>query len=269
MVVETGAELAICATCGTQFERGAPADCPICLDPRQYVPASGQAWTTQADLRAGHRNRLVPQGELTAVVTEPEFAIGQRALLVPDGDANLMWDCVTLFDAGAAAAIEARGGLSAIAISHPHYYAGMVEWARHFDCPIHLHAADREWIMRPDPHVELWAGDQKELGNGLTLINTGGHFDGATVLHWAGGSGGEGTLLVGDVCLPVPDRRYVCFLWSYPNRVPLPAAAVERIGAALAPLRYRNLHAAFLDTEVPDAEAVVERSLRRFVDAVS
>ena len=145
----------------------------------------------------------------------------------------------------------------------------MVEWARHFDCPIHLHAADREWIMRPDPRIELWDGERRELGNGLTLINTGGHFDGATVLHWAGGRDGEGTLLMGDICGVVPDRRYVTFLWSYPNRVPLPARAIERIGAALAPFPYANLHAAFWDTEVDDAEAVIERSIRRFVDAVS
>jgi GNAT superfamily N-acetyltransferase len=263
-------ELAICAACGTQFDRAVPESCPICRDPRQYVPAGGQVWTTGAALRGAHHNRIAAQGELTGVGSVPQVGIGQRALLVPDGArSNLMWDCITLFDLDTAAAIERRGGLSGIAISHPHYYAGMVEWARHFDCPIHLHAADREWIMRPDPRIELWDGERRELGNGLTLINTGGHFDGATVLHWAGGAGGEGTLLVGDVCLPVPDPRYVAFQWSYPNRVPLPAAAIERIAAALAPLRYRNLHAAFWDTEVDDAEAVIERSVRRFVDAVS
>ena len=264
------AELAICATCGTQFDRIAPPECPICRDPRQYVPATGQAWTTQAELRGAHHNRVAPQGELTGIVSVPRVAIGQRALLVPDGaGSNLMWDCITLFDLDTAAAIERRGGLSAIAISHPHYYAAMVEWARHFDCPIHLHAADREWIMRPDPLIELWDGERRELANGLTLINTGGHFDGATVLHWAGGSGGEGTLLMGDICGVVPDRRYVTFLWSYPNSVPLPARAIERIGAALAPFSYRTLHSAFWDTEVPDAEAVIARSVRRFVDAVT
>lgn len=262
-------ELAICVACGTQFDRVAPERCAICRDPRQYVPPSGQVWTNAGELRAGHHNRISAQGELTGVGTEPEFAIGQRALLVPDGaKSNLMWDCITDFDLDTAAAIERRGGLSGIAISHPHYYSGMVEWARHFDCPIHLHAADREWIMRSDPRIELWDGERRELGNGLILINTAGHFDGATVLHWAGGRDGAGTLLVGDICLPVPDRRFVTFLWSYPNRVPLPAVAIERIGAALDGFSYANLHAAFWDTEVDDAEAVIERSLRRFVDAV-
>ena len=33
--------------------------------------------------------------------------------------------------------IAGEGGLAAIAISHPHYYAAMVEWAHAFGCPIH------------------------------------------------------------------------------------------------------------------------------------
>ena len=52
----------------------------------------------------------------------------------------------------------------------------MVEWAQRFGCPIHLHAADAEWVMRPDPAIEHWDGETLELGHGLTLIRGGGHF---------------------------------------------------------------------------------------------
>jgi glyoxylase-like metal-dependent hydrolase (beta-lactamase superfamily II) len=114
---------------------------------------------------------------------EPWFAIGQRALLV-DG---VMWDCVHFLDEPAAAEIERRGGLRGIAISHPHYYTGIVVWAHRFDCPVYIHAADERWIMRPDPAIELWEGDVKELGEGLTLVRCGGHFAGGTVLHWEAG----------------------------------------------------------------------------------
>ena len=67
-----------------------------------------------------------------------------------------MWDCITCFDDEAAAEIERRGGLAAIAISHPHYYSGMADWAARFDCPVLLHADDAQWITRPDPAIELW-----------------------------------------------------------------------------------------------------------------
>ena len=48
----------LCTTCGTQFAPSAepPAACPICEDARQYVPPTGQRWTTPADLRRTHRN---------------------------------------------------------------------------------------------------------------------------------------------------------------------------------------------------------------------
>ena len=52
----------VCATCGVQFgESEAPPDaCPVCEDARQYVPESGQAWTTLEDLRRERRNELRP-----------------------------------------------------------------------------------------------------------------------------------------------------------------------------------------------------------------
>ena len=57
--------------------------------------------------------------------------------------------------------IEGLGGIDAIAISHPHFYTTMVEWARAFRVTDHLHAADEQWIMRSDPAIELWDGETK------------------------------------------------------------------------------------------------------------
>ena len=114
---------------------------------------------------------------------DPPFAIGERALLVPAGDRFVMWDCLPLVDDDTAGEIERRGGLAAIAISHPHYYTGMADWAHRFDCPVLLHADDRRWITRPDDAIELWEGETRDLGHGLTLIRCGGHFAGGTVLH--------------------------------------------------------------------------------------
>jgi glyoxylase-like metal-dependent hydrolase (beta-lactamase superfamily II) len=260
-------ECSICVACGTQFDASPapPERCPICEDPRQYVPSDGQRWTTLDELRVEHQNRIAPQGELTGIITEPHFAIGQRALLVPCGGRRFLWDCVALLDDASADEVDRRGGLRGVAISHPHYYTTMVEWAHRFDCPVYLHADDARWIMRPDESIELWRGDSLALGEGLTLVRCGGHFPGATVLHWEGGAGGRGTLLVGDVVAPVADRRYVTFMWSYPNYVPLPAQEIRRVGRALAPLRYEVLHGAFWGLERSDAKAVVERSLSRYL----
>jgi hypothetical protein len=56
----------------------------------------------------------------------------------------VLWDCGTVLTDAGIAEVRRRGGLSAIAISHPHYYSTMLEWSAAFgDVPIHLHADDR------------------------------------------------------------------------------------------------------------------------------
>jgi len=258
----------ICVACGTQYpdSREPPASCPICLDPRQYVPPGGQRWTTMTALREDHANAVRDEGGLVGIGTEPKFAIGQRALLVPYGASNLLWDCVTLLDDDTAAAVEARGGLGAIAISHPHYYSAMAEWAERFGCPIHLHAADAEWVMRPSPAVEHWDGETLDLGHGITLIRGGGHFRGGTMLHRAEG---DGALLTGDIIQVIPDRAHVGFMWSYPNLVPLPDAAVRAIAAAVEPFTFEALYGAWWSTVIPaGAKAIVRRSATRYSEAL-
>jgi glyoxylase-like metal-dependent hydrolase (beta-lactamase superfamily II) len=256
-----------CATCAAQFEPSAapPERCPICEDERQYVPVSGQRWTTPDELRERHRTELRVEGEFSAIGVEPRFAIGQRALLVPLGERLLMWDCIPLLDDAGATEVERRGGLAAIAISHPHYYSGMVEWARRFDCRVLLHAADARWITRPDPLVELWDGETRDLGHGVTLIRLGGHFAGGTVLHDAS----TGSLLSGDIVQVIPDRSHVGFMYSYPNLIPLPGATVAAMAAALEPYAFEAIYGAWWDTVIPrDGHAIVRRSAERYVRAV-
>jgi glyoxylase-like metal-dependent hydrolase (beta-lactamase superfamily II) len=256
-----------CETCGAQFTPSdAPPDrCPVCEDARQWVPADGQRWLTADELRSSHRNEIRRDGAYDGVGVEPYFAIGQRALLVPAGERFVLWDCVPVIDDDAAAEIARRGGLAAIAISHPHYYTGMVDWAHRFECPVYLHADDREWIMRPDPSIELWEGETRDLGYGLTLIRCGGHFVGGTVLHDAA----RGALLCGDIVQVIPDRGWVGFMYSYPNLIPLPAAAVERIADGLEPYAFDAIYGAWWDRLVPrDGKAIVRRSADRYVAAL-
>ena len=218
----------ICETCGTQFRdtETPPAGCPICLDERQYVGHGGQTWTTLDSLRRTHRTR-VEEAEpgLVGIGMEPRFAIGQRALLV-DG---LLWDCIPLVDDDAARAVEAAGGVHTIAISHPHYYGSMVEWAERFDARVLLHEADRAHIMRASDRIELWSGERYRIDDDLELIRLGGHFAGGTVCLWRRGADGRGALLSGDIVQVVADRDWVSFMYSYPNLIPLPASEVIRI----------------------------------------
>ena len=165
---------------------------PICEDERQYVPRAGQAWTTPAELSACHLNtwrRLEP--DMFEIHTQPDFAIGQRALLARTPAGNVLWDCIALLDNATVDLIKGLGGLAGIAISHPHYYTTCQDWAAAFACPVHLHAADRDWVMRSDPAIRFWHDDKLPLCPGVTLIRLGGHFPGATVMHWTTGPATE------------------------------------------------------------------------------
>jgi glyoxylase-like metal-dependent hydrolase (beta-lactamase superfamily II) len=261
----------ICTTCGTQYAESdlpLPA-CAICQGERQYVKVTGQQWTTQERLRLTNRNSIqFEEPGLISIGIDPPFAIGQRAFFLRSPNSNVLWDCLPLLDEAVVEMIRALGGVSAIAISHPHYYSSMVEWSRALgDVPIYLHSADRQWVMRADQAIIFWEGETRTLGEGLTLVRCGGHFEGGTVLHWAGG--GKGVLLSGDIIQVVPDRKHVSFMYSYPNYVPLPASAIERILKAVDPFEYDRVYGAFWGLTVErDGKAVVKQSADRYLQAI-
>ena len=102
----------ICTACGSQFapSEAPPERCPVCEDGRQYVPASGQGWTTLEAMRLRHTNgfrRHAP--DLYGIGTFPDFAIAQRALLVRTPAGNLLWDCVALLDEATVDLVRAVG----------------------------------------------------------------------------------------------------------------------------------------------------------------
>lgn len=263
----------ICSACGTQHTKSdhPPAACAVCQDERQYVKAAGQQWTTLEALRLTNRTSIkFEEPGLIGLGIDPPFAIGQRAFFLRTPRANLLWDCLPLLDGAVVEMVKALGGISAIAVSHPHYYSSMVEWSRALGgVPVYLHAADRQWVMRPDETIVFWEGKIRTVADGLTLVRCGGHFEGGTVLHWAAGAGGTGALLTGDVIQVVADRKHVTFMWSYPNYVPLPASAIRKIVSAVEPLQYDRVYGAFWDSVIKqDGKAAVRRSAERYLQAI-
>ncbi len=264
---------AVCVTCGAQYPEAEapPAHCPICEDPRQFIGFGGQQWTTVEEMRNRYRNDIRPEEEgLHSIHTQPAFAIGQRAFLLRTTQGNLLWDCVSLLDEPTIAALKSLGGVDAIAISHPHYHASMVDWSEAFGrVPIYLHEADRQWVMRPDPCIRFWTGASFEILESLRLLLTPGHFDGFQVLHWPGGAEGRGVLLSGDQPQVCMDTRWVSFMYSYPNYIPLPGAAVRRIVEILRPYRFERIYGAFPNrTVAADGNGALERSAERYLSAI-
>src|SRR6201986_5645526 len=105
----------ICNTCGTQFSPSdkEPARCPICDEERQFVPPSGQVWTTHEALarRCTNTFRQHEPG-LIGIGTVPAFAIGQRALLLRTAKGNFLLACITLLDESTIHIVKLLGRVS-------------------------------------------------------------------------------------------------------------------------------------------------------------
>ena len=261
----------ICKTCGVEYaeSENPPARCPICEDPRQYVGWEGQQWTTMPQLKAdGYKNDVrQEEPDLTGIGITPSFTIGQRALLVQTPGGNVLYDCISYLDDETIARVKELGGIQAICFSHPHFYDSMVSWSRAFDdAPIYVPEADREHVMRPDPAIRYWDGQPLELVPGVTLIQCGGHFEGSAVLHWAAGAEGRGALFVGDSMAVVPDRRFVSFMTSYPNLIPLRTDEIQTIVAAVEPYEFDRMYGGWWGRNVMSgAKDAVRRSADRYI----
>jgi hypothetical protein len=255
----------ICATCGVETAdlAVAPTTCEICADERQWVPESGQAWTTLAELAAAGTttNWFEVEPGLYGVTATPKVGIGQQTMVVATSAGVVVFDPLGFVDEAAVARVRALGPVLAVAASHPHMYGCQTEWADALDAPVVLNGHDREWCRRTE-RVTFF-DERHDLGPDLTLHRVGGHFRGQTVAEWRSGNDGRGVLLAGDAVFPNPDRRTVSFLRSYPNRLPLSGAVVQRTAGQLDGLHFDRLYNNFGAVVPVDARAVVRYSADR------
>jgi len=254
----------ICETCAVEHSEKVDV-CAICADERQWVPKDGQHWSSLDELRAAGTTVTVAELEpdLYAVEAKPGVGIGQQAKLVRTAAGNLLWDPIGYVDERAAARVRELGQVIAIAASHPHMFGVQVEWSRALGgVPVLVAEPDLEWVARPDSAIRPWK-DPLELAPGMMLYQPGGHFPGSAVVHWANGAEGKGVILSGDTIFANPDRTSVSFMRSYPNRIPLSGAVVDRVAKSLDPFEYDRLYNNFGSTIPVDAKTVVRRSADR------
>ncbi|HET6500769.1 MAG TPA: hydrolase [Amycolatopsis sp.] len=264
----------ICATCGVEHpdsDEPPSGTCEICADDRQWVPESGQQWTTLEKLATDGHELLHEELEpgIHRLNRQPRFGIGQWTHLVRTPHGTLLWDPPNHLDRPLIEKIEELGGATVIVASHPHMYGSQVSWSHQLGgIPVLVHAADRRWVRREDPVIREWRGTERILP-GVTLIEAGGHFPGSAVAHVASGSGGRGSLLTGDTVVPVAAAGWVTFMRSYPNSVPLSAQLVRRIVAALEPYEFERLYALLGGIVRADAKGAIRRSAERYIAWVS
>src|SRR5699024_8344230 len=182
----------LCATCGVEYEPAPrpPEHCPICEDERQYVPATGQRWTTIGELRrAGHTIDVSPVADdLWGLTAVPQVGIGQQAMLIKTPAGNVMFEVPGYIDEVAVETVRALGGINAIVASHPHMYGVQSAWSQAFnDAPIWVAGADAQWLGYRPAAVRVWS-EPFDVVPGVRLDQVGGHFPGSTIALWADGA---------------------------------------------------------------------------------
>jgi len=255
----------ICTTCGIQYEASEepPLFCPICNDDRQYIGPGGQTWTILSQINRQYKNiieRIEP--DVFAIYTTPPFGINQRAHLIRTPGGNILWDCITNLDPSTIEIIQKLGGIKAIAVSHPHYFSTIIEWAHAFDASIYIHSNDSEWLGRRGDSIILWEGISQQLWEGIKLICCGGHFPGASVLYLPRG---KGSVFSGDTIQVAPNLNTVSFMYSYPNMIPLPEKAILQIRDSLKDLEYESVFGAFGLYIRENAKKAVSFSIDRYL----
>ncbi|MFC8038071.1 hydrolase [Paenarthrobacter sp. NPDC057355] len=255
----------ICAACAVEREEPLPDSCPICTDERQYVPLGGQQWLSLDELQRTGQQTSLHENEpgLIGISTSPKVGIGQTTQLVLTPDGSLLWDPIGYVDDNVVRSVLEHGPVLAIASSHPHMFGVQVEWSRRLGgVPVLVARADRDWLGREDPMITFWSGSL-QLAEGLVLHQTGGHFPGSAVAHWAAGAQGRGVLLTGDSVFPNPDRRSIAFMRSYPNHLPLSGKVALRIAAQLGELTFDRIYGNFNNVISTDAGEILRLSAAR------
>lgn len=263
----------ICKGCGTSYAASVcpPELCQVCNEERAHVPGGKQEWTTLPDMQGKYRNCWkMLEHDMFEITTVPRFSIGQRAILIRTPEGNVLWDCISFLDSATKQLIDALGGISAIAISHPHYYTTSQDWASTFGCKVFLHADDKDWLMRSDPAIQFWEGDHLMLNKHVSLIRLGGHYRGGTVAYLPYAAESRGAVLSGDIIQVAADRSRVSFMWSYPNMLPLSERTVSRMSTTILEYRFERLYGALSGHDIlSEASNVVRSSADRYIDLLN
>jgi glyoxylase-like metal-dependent hydrolase (beta-lactamase superfamily II) len=236
----------ICCHCGLQYaeQAAAPASCLNCSNERESMTHKRPRWTTLSEMAGKYHNVFTPLGDgVTGICTTPSFGIGPEVFLLQSGAGNVLWDCLAYLDDSTTEQIHGIGGLSAIVISHPHMFGSVVEWSHRLGhIPVIVHEDNRPWMPRPDPVLHWWQGESFAVNPELAVLRCGGHFPGSSVLYWKAGAAGKGALFTGDTILPVEDRRWVSFMYSYPNLIPISRRSVEKLVNAVSGIEFDRLY---------------------------
>ena len=255
----------MCRNCGLWqrfFEP--PKECPLCLDSRHVVPPEGWAFYDFSSAREAfpmHWEELLPG--LWRYWNDPVDGIGSHSYLLCEDAGNILFEGAAVYSDAALEHMASLGGVRFASASHPHTYGALWQIQDHFNSEIALHTADFAWSAAF--RVTYPFDDTLELAPGLTLIHSGVHFAGHTVLHDAR----RGILFCGDALKFAfePDHPRIAKSISthkaFVRGVPLTKEETRHYRQIFAALSFSRTYTPFEQIHNVDSDAV-----KKFLDQV-
>ena len=194
----------------------------------------------------------------------PHLGIGGCGYLLVGQYGNVCWDAPAWLDDATLDWIDGQGGVRWAAASHPHTYGALWRLQERFGCEVTVGTADEAWTGAFD--VTWPCDDRLDLGGGLTLWWTGGHFAGHLVLHDAPGH----VLYCGDALKleldPDDDRRATALSThkGFLRGIPLSDAEMRRYRDVFAGLDFTQVWTPFeqgANVTTADAVALLDHLL--------
>ena len=231
----------LCTNCGFwQKYFAVPAACPVCMDFRHTPPPDDgfRFWTP--DTVQGE-TRTVWTGEDTDVVTfsnDPRVGIGPNGYLIRHPEGNVFFDGTAYYSPDTLDLIASLGGLQWLSASHPHAYGALWQLQERFVPTVAIQVQDLPWT---NAFETAWPFDERlTLAPGLTLLHTGGHFAGHSVLYWED----RKTLFAGDM-LKFHGPDGLSTHKGFNRKIPMSHAEVRRYRDVVQDLDFDTVYTTF------------------------
>ncbi len=230
----------LCTNCGFwQRYFTVPPTCRVCTDFRHTPPDDGFHFLTPEGIAQG--TRTVWTSDDPQVVTfsnSPRFGIGPNGYLIQHPGGNVFFDGTAYYSPDALDFIESLGGIQWLSASHPHAYGALWQLQERFAPTVVIQVQDLPWT---NAFQTAWPFDEKlELAPGLTLIHTGGHFAGHTILHWAD----RRLLFAGDM-LKFHGANGLSTHKGFNRKIPMSHAEVRRYAEVVRDLDFDTVYTSF------------------------
>jgi glyoxylase-like metal-dependent hydrolase (beta-lactamase superfamily II) len=172
----------VCPHCGFwQRYFAVPPDCPMCTDYRHPLPADG--WDFQTPSEAARETRWhEPMPGVWQYWNPDPIGVGPTGFVIVREGGNVAFEGAGYYSDAALDHIASIGGVRFLSFSHSHVVGAQWQLDARFapEIVVQQDELPLAQALRTAWPFELRAG----LAPGLTLIHTGRHTPGHSVLHW-------------------------------------------------------------------------------------